>query len=214
MGLWSLLRIVSQRSLMSCRLEFEDRRLDRASLFPLFDDEGRTRMVMITAEENGRIMLADWAPGLFVRDWAWRNRLRLRFADLSDASMWDEERFEDLWHFDPWWVLRDDRYQGHGAVPALQSTNIPGHDPTISGFVFDSSLGRASYVARGSGDSASVGRFKANTLAAAAKRRRTAHERRARRCRGRVAAAAVLALPVTSPRQGCSRRARRVSRCL
>ena len=90
MGLWYLLRIVSQRSLMSCRLEFEDRRLDRASLFPLFDDEGRTRMVLITAEENGRIMLADWAPGLFVRDWALRNRLRLRFTDLNDASMWDE----------------------------------------------------------------------------------------------------------------------------
>ena len=194
MGLWSLLRIVSQRSLMSCRLEFEDRRLDRASLFPLFDDEGRTRMVMITAEENGRIMLADWAPGLFVRDWAWRNRLRLRFTDLSDASMWDEgagarERFEDLWHFDPWWVLRDDRYQGHGAVPALQSTNIPGHDPTISGFGFDSSLGRASYVSRRSGESASVGRFKADTLAAAAKRRRAAHEQPARaRARGAAAA--------------------------
>ena len=55
MGLWNLLRIVSQRSLMSCRLEFEDRPLDHASLFPLFDDEGRTRMVLITAEENGRI---------------------------------------------------------------------------------------------------------------------------------------------------------------
>jgi hypothetical protein len=91
--------------------------------------------------------------------------------------MWDEERFEDLWHFDPWWVLRDDRYHGHRAVPALQTTNIPGHDPTISGFVFDSSLGRASYVSRGSGDSASAGRFKADTLAAAAKRRRTAPER-------------------------------------
>ena len=72
MGLWYLLRIVSQRSLLSCRLEFDDRRLDRASLFPLFDDEGRTRMVLITAEENGRIMLANWAPGLFVRDWALR----------------------------------------------------------------------------------------------------------------------------------------------
>ena len=67
MDLWSLLRIVSQRSLMSCRLELEDRPLERASLFPLFDDEGRTRTVMITAEENGRIMLADWTPGLFVR---------------------------------------------------------------------------------------------------------------------------------------------------
>ena len=161
---------------MSCRLEFEDRPLDRASLFPLFDDEGRTRAVMITAEEHGRIMLADWAPGRFVRDWALRNRLRLRFADLSDASMWDEERFEDLWHFDPWWVLRDDRYQGHGAVPALQSTNIPGHDPTVSGLGFDASLGRASYVVRQlkSAESASVRRFKADTLAAAAKHRRAA----------------------------------------
>ena len=173
MGLWWL----SQRSLKSCRLELEDRSLDRASLFPLFDDEGRTRMLMITAEEDGRIMLADWAPDLFVRDWAWRNRLRLRFADLRDASMWDEERFEDLWHFDPWWVLRDDRYHGHKAVPALQTTNIPGHDSTISGFIFDSSLERASYVSRGSGDSASVGRFKADTLAAAARRRHAAHER-------------------------------------
>ena len=33
-----------------------------------------------------------WAPGLFVRDWALRSRLR--FTDLNDASMWDEERFE------------------------------------------------------------------------------------------------------------------------
>jgi hypothetical protein len=173
MGLWWR----SQHSLKSCRFELEDRSLEHASLFPLFDDDGRTRMLMITAEEDGRILLADWAPGLFVRDWAWRNRLLLRFADLRDASMWDEERFEDLWHFDPWWVLRDDRYHGHGAVPALQATNIPGHDPTISGLVFDSSLGRASLVSRGSGDSASAGRFKAHTLAAAAKHRRAAHVR-------------------------------------
>jgi hypothetical protein len=117
MDLWALRRLVSQRSLKSCRLAFEDRPLEDASLFPLFDEEGRTRMVMITAEENARIMLADWAPGLFVRDWPWRNRLRLRFTDLDDASVWDEERLDDLWHFDPWWVLGEERYQGHGSVP-------------------------------------------------------------------------------------------------
>ena len=105
MDSWSLLRFVSQRSLKSCRLQFEDRPLERASLFPLFDDDGRTRMVMITAEENARIMLADWVPGLFVRDWMRRNHLRRRFTDLDDASMVDEERFADLWHVDPWWVL-------------------------------------------------------------------------------------------------------------
>ena len=176
MDFWSLLHIVSQRSLKSCRLEFEDRPIERASLFPLFDDDGRTRMLMITAEENGRIMLADWTPGLLARDWAWRNRLRLRFADLNDASLWDEERFEELWHFDPWWVLRDERYQGHGAVPTLQRTNVPGYDPTISDIVFSRDLGRASYVARVA-ESLSIRRFTADTLAAVARRRRAALDR-------------------------------------
>jgi hypothetical protein len=177
MDFWSLLRIVSQRSLRSCRLEFEDRPLERASLFPLFDDDGRTRMLMITAEENGRIMLADWAPGLLARGWAWRNRLRLRFADLNDASMWDEERFEELWHFDPWWVLGGERFQGHGAAPALQRTNIPGYDPTVSDIVFDRDLGRASYVARVSAESLRIRGFTADTLTAVARQRRAALDR-------------------------------------
>jgi hypothetical protein len=177
MNLWSLLRIVCQRSLRSCRLEFDDRPLERASLFPLFDGAGRTRMLMITAEENGRIMLADWTPDLFARDWAWRNRLRLRFADLNDASMWNEERFEELWHFDPWWVLGDERYHGHGAVPGLQSTNIPGYDPAITDIVFDRDLERASYVARVSAESLSIRRFTADTLAAMAQRRHATLDR-------------------------------------
>ena len=84
---------------------------------------------------------------------------------------------DDLWHFDPRWVLGDERYQGHGTVPHLRSTNIPGYDQTMSGVAFDPSLGRASYVVRRSGESVSVRRFNAHTLAAAAKRRRATHVR-------------------------------------
>jgi len=179
MDLWFLLGLTSQRSLKSCRLEFEDRPLERASLFPLFDDEGRTRMVMITSEEDARIVVMDWAPGVFVRDRAMRNRVRLRFADLSDASMWDEERFEDLWHFDPWWVLREDRYHGRGAVPILQSTNIPGYDPKISGIVFARDLERASYVVTkpNSDQTPRARRFTTSTLAAISRHRSTARVR-------------------------------------
>lgn len=177
MGLWSRLQMVSQHSLRSIRLDFEDRSLEHAAMFPMFDDEGRTRMVMITAEESGRIMLADWAPGLFTRDWVRRNRVRLRFTDLNDASTWDEAMLAELWHFDPWWVLGDERYQGHGAVPALRSTNIPGYDTTVSGMVFEPDLGRAAYVMKGSGESVRMGRFTPETLAAIAPRRRAAHAR-------------------------------------
>jgi hypothetical protein len=177
MSLWSLLRLVSQRSLRSCRLQLDDRPIERAALFPLFDDAGQTRIVMITAEESGRIMLADWAPGMFSRDWAWRNRLRLRFTDLSDASIWDDEHFDELWHFDPWWVLGDERYRGHAAVPALQGTNIPGYDPTVTDIVFDPDLGRPSYVARVSAESMSIRRFTVATLSAVTQKRQSARER-------------------------------------
>ena len=177
MDFWSLFRFVSQHSLKSCRIAFEDRPLEHASLFPLFDEEGRTRVVMITAEENARIMLADWAPGLFTRDWRRRNRLRLRFTDLHDASQWDEDRFEALWHFDPWWVLGDERYQGHGAVPGLRSTNVPGYDSTVSGVAFSADLERVSYVMKKSGESVKVRRFSPDTMTAMARRRRTAQER-------------------------------------
>src|SRR5688572_6114713 len=177
MDLWSLRRIVSQRSLSACRLELEDRPLERASLFPLFDDEGQTRMVMVTTEEHGRILLAEWAPGLFTRDWAWRNRLRLRSTDLNDASAWDRERFEDLWHFDPWWVLGEERYQGHGVVPSLRGTNIPGFDTSVSEITFEPGLGHAAHVVKRSANSASVRRFTPDTLAAVARRRRATHER-------------------------------------
>jgi hypothetical protein len=183
MDLWSLIGIVSQRSLHSRRLELEDRPLERAAVFPLFDDEGRTRMVMITTEESARIMVADWTPGVFVRDRPWRNHLRLRYADLGDASMVDEERFEDLWHFDPWWVLGEERYYGHGAVPALRNTNIPGHDSTMSEVGFDASLGRVSYVVTKSGNSRRVRRFTAATLATATAGRRRAELERPRAAR-------------------------------
>jgi hypothetical protein len=124
-------------------------------------------------------MLADWAPGLFARDWRWRNRLRLRFTDLNDASTWDQDRFEDLWHVDPWWVLGDERYQGHGAVPGLRSTNVPGYDSTVSGVAFSADLGRASYVMKTSGESVNVRRLGPDTLAAEARRRRTDQRPRA-----------------------------------
>ena len=55
--------------------------------------------------------------------------------------------------------------------------NIPGYNQTVSWVGFDASLDRASYVSRKSGESVSVRRFKADTLAAAATRRRAAHER-------------------------------------
>ena len=81
--------------------------------------------------------------------------------------------------FRSWWSsgVKDERFQGHGAIPALQRTNIPGYDPTVSDIVFDRDRGRASYVARVSAESLSIRRSTGDTLAAVARQRRAALER-------------------------------------
>lgn len=155
---------ISQHASRACRLEFEDRVLERAGLFPFFDREGRVRLLMITSEESGRIRLAGWAPGVFRRRWPRRFLLRLRFTELAEASA-DDPRLDDLWHFDPWWVLAGDRYALHDAVPILRSTNIPGYDPSVERVWFSRDLARVAYVVSQSGESSGIRRFEPGVLA-------------------------------------------------
>ena len=161
---------ISQHALRNCRIDLEDRVLDRAGIFPFFDEAGRVRLLMITAEETGRILLATWVPDVFTRRWPRRYRLRLRFTELSEASP-DDHRLEALWHYDPWWVLGDDRYRSHDVVPVLRSTNIHGYDTSLHRVWFASDLATVAYVVSGSGESRSIRRFDAGVLTASVRAR-------------------------------------------
>lgn len=158
---------VGQHALRGSRFQLLDRPLDGAALFPFFDDSGRTRAVMLLDGQTRRIVLRDWAPDLFERRWSGGHRLRLRFADLRDAAASDAERLGELWHFDPWWELRDARFSGHEAVPALQRTNVPAYDVTVQRLWFDRTLARVSYLASRPGSSHDDPR-RERTVAAAA----------------------------------------------
>ena len=158
-----MITTISQHALRNRRLDLEDRVLDRACLFPLFDEGGRVRLLMITAEESGRILLAPWVQDVFRRRWPRRYRLRLPFTELRDALP-DDQRLEELWHFDPWWVLNDERYRTHDAVPAIRRTNIPGYDTTLQRVRFAPDLAKVAYVVVGSGDSQAIRRFNTGLL--------------------------------------------------
>ncbi len=36
------------------------------------------------------------------------------------------ERLAPLWHYDPWWLLKDERFANESAVPTLKATNCVG----------------------------------------------------------------------------------------
>ncbi len=125
-----------------CRsLQLRGRRLEKASLFPFFDRQGATRLLMLTTQDSGRIALIGHHAGLFTRRRFRPSRLDVDFGALTNATESEHDRLADLWHFDPWWELGEARYAGHPAVPALKATNIPGHDKTWQTVVFDDTLG-------------------------------------------------------------------------
>ena len=95
----------------------------------------------------------------------------MRFTDLRDAEAEQAQSLTELWHFDPWWVLGEERYAGHGAVPALKRTNIAGYDKDVSGMWFDGTLEKATHVGKGAGESLRVQRFNEGTLAEIARSR-------------------------------------------
>jgi hypothetical protein len=162
---------VRQRSLHRRRFELLDRRVERASLFPLFDASGAVSALMLVSDEGASIQLVRWRPGLFTRGWLRPHRLDLRSSELEDATGDEAEERIELWHFDPWWVLLEPRYARHPAVPALRYTNIPGYDAEVTRVYFDASLSRVTHLGQGSGEALRLRRLKPDHLAPIARTR-------------------------------------------
>ena len=167
-----MLWLASQRSLHRCRLWVDDEPLGPASVFPFFDDEGQTRTLMVTTEDRGQILLVDWHDKLFRRRGLWRNELRLEGREWSDAAEDDARRVAHLWHFDPWWVLGEERYIGHPAVPHLKGTNIPGFDDSYTTAYYDRRLSSVRFLGTGEGENHKLAGFAVGSLTKADSARR------------------------------------------
>ncbi len=117
------------RSLHNRRVRLHDFVIERASLFPFFDREGEVRSLMLVWPPSRKIVMLDHRSDLArVRFWG-EIQLCASYASLRDVC---DERADGavgstwLWHYDPWWVLRADRFHDHPAVPALKATNCAG----------------------------------------------------------------------------------------
>jgi hypothetical protein len=152
-------------------VQLRRQQLSGASLFPLFGGDGRVRALMVTTTRSARITIVAWRPGLFRHRLLGPSRLDLAATDLLDG---DPGAVQDLWHFDPWWVLAGPRYTGHAAVAPLQHTNLPGYAPSISDVLFDGRLERVRLVATGraADGTASYRRFAPHVLQDAERERR------------------------------------------
>jgi hypothetical protein len=153
---------VSSRSLRKRTLQGNAGRLSRAALFPLFDQSGQVRQVMVVAPDSSRLLFFDpgeaapivplWGTIRFRRQFSWRAD-----DDLSGA--------EPLWHFDPDWMLRDSRFESSEMAPLIRATNCAGKFKQRIKFVyFRRDLMRVRWVTNRSSDGWQLIRYNPDLL--------------------------------------------------
>lgn len=113
-----------------------------ASLFPLFDCEGKVREVMFAREDSAQVYLASWEPNRFQVPLFGKMNLELGDWFPLPVSETGVERIQGLWHYDPWWILDEARYGSFAWMAQFKATNCVGSCETVSSVYFTSGLQR------------------------------------------------------------------------
>lgn len=114
---------VAASSLHRQRVRLRDVPLDQASVFPYFDHEGQTRALMLVWPPAPEIVVLEHRSDLARARWSGEIDIDVDFAALLDAPSDRIAAIAGLWHYDPWWVLAEPRFEGHPSVPVLKATN-------------------------------------------------------------------------------------------
>ena len=110
---------VRQRGLVDRRIVFADSERAASHVFPFVDRRWRVPFVVVNFPE-GRPMVLD-AP---FRPDRFRFRTALRVHDLRRIESVPLQDFDELVHFDPWWVFRRVSGVDRAWVEAVFATNI------------------------------------------------------------------------------------------
>jgi hypothetical protein len=138
---------ISARRLHHTAVKLRDKVLMGASVFPMFDRQGTVWKVMVTWRGSSRILMLDYAPGRFTQNW-WGIVVDASLAEERPLTPGSMPGLARLWHFDPWWVLREPRYGGGPELDILRKTNLSGRTPLpVYRLNFEGDLSRVRSVA-------------------------------------------------------------------
>lgn len=160
--------LVPARRLRGRALRASDGMIRGASLLPFFDRQGRVQRVMVLVAGSPRIRLLAWRPDLLRATWFGPIPMAAAICEARPISGPLDFRLHGLWHYDPWWMLDDEAYARHPAVPALKAANCAGRlRPDVKMLHFRRDLARVSLVTTSKRGNVSLQRWRADLLPAA-----------------------------------------------
>ena len=111
---------VTSHRLLHRRLVHDGMRLDKATLFPMFHNSGAVEDVLVVDAHSAELYLI---PLTYCSVRAGRWGPVVVNGSLEALTRHSVERIEDLWHFDPWWLLAEKRFDALEVTPLLKATN-------------------------------------------------------------------------------------------
>jgi hypothetical protein len=150
-------RPISAKRLHRCRLRFADGVQWRASVFPFFERSGEVQALLIIRYDAPELYAASYRADWIQYSHPWSvKRVLSPSTDLAPLTKGDTlNELARVWHYDPWWVLREPPFTNHVATAALQTTNCVDRMPRETrSLAFDPNLSHVHSITVHEGDHA------------------------------------------------------------
>lgn len=147
---------IAQKSLVKKPLRFQDRKLNRATLFPMFNSVGKVESLLVVDHGAGKVYSLSWSKGLISKPWFGSVRVSRKIANLEELTVERAYSLTRLWHYDSDWVLSEAPYNNQKTTPALKATNCVAHWSELSALYFSRDLCKVDFLSEPQGEGVAI----------------------------------------------------------
>ena len=101
----------------------KNERIQGASIFPFFTRSGQVKQLMIVLPNAKTVFMIPHKKGLATVSFFGRVRLSIDSAELKSHANFTPLQVDQLYHYDPKWLLNHERFAAYWAKPLIVRSN-------------------------------------------------------------------------------------------
>jgi hypothetical protein len=114
---------ISDTLLIKTTLLTKNERVKGASILPFFRKSGQVQQLMILLPDSRVVFLVPFKKGLAKVSFTGVVRLSMDLAELKSHSNFTGAQLDQLYHYDPNWILSNERFTTFGAKKRITQSN-------------------------------------------------------------------------------------------
>ena len=140
--MFSLVPLSSKR-LRRRTVVVDRRRYEGIWIFPFFENDGNVEQIVLILPDTTDMLLIDASSDKVEAPLFKPMRIKTGAAVLEKGRL---DELGKLWHFDPDWVLNEERFKGHWARAVLRNTNCVDRLPKKAKLYYRRDLSRIQWT--------------------------------------------------------------------